>query len=106
MAPKEKIAWLTSIPPSLVQYDKRDSTQYGPQSLTTRPLPPIWCTYQPLLSFNHLRPSIPTPRRPLCQKNIILLIISIPGGPIQKITTRSHLSQFHDKCRLFLRYCL
>ena len=95
-----------SIPPSLVQYNQRDSTQDGTQSFTTLPLPPIRCTCKPLLFWHHLRPSIPNPRRPLCQQFFVLLLRSSPGCPIQNITTRTHPSQFHGKCWLFLRYCL
>ena len=94
------------IPPSLVQHDKSNSTQDGPQSLTTWPLTPILCYYQPLLSCKRVRPSIPTPRWPLCRRFLVLLIRSSPGGPIQKITTRAHPSRFHGKCSLFISYYL
>ena len=96
--------WITSIPPSLVQHDKRDCTQYGPQFLTTWPLNHFQCTLQPLMSWHHLCSSILTPRRPLCWQFRVLLFISNPGGPIQNITLRTHPSRFHGRCWLFLRY--
>ena len=104
ISPQENTIWLMLIPPSLVQHYQRGSPQDEPQSLTTLKFPPIRCTCQPLLSQHHLRHSIPTPRRPLCQRFRVLLLISNPGGPIQKITPRTHTSQFHGRCWLFLRY--
>ena len=35
LAPKENALWPPSITPSLVKYDQRDSTQDGPQYLST-----------------------------------------------------------------------
>ena len=64
---------------------KRNYNQYGPQYPTTLPLPPLWCTWQPLLSWNHLRSSIPTPCWTLCWKFRVLLLRSNPWGPNQKI---------------------
>ena len=104
LSPKENTIWITSIPPSLVQHNQRDFTQDGPQYLTTRPLPPFRCTYKPLLSWHHLRISIPNPRRPLCWKCHGLLLRSNPGGPIQNITPMTHPSRFHGRYWLFIRY--
>ena len=94
------------IPKSLVQHDKKDSSQDGTQSLTTWPLPSFCCTYQPLLSCMHLKTSIPTSRRPICWKIRILLVRSIPRGPTQDLDTRAHPSILHRKCILLLRYYL
>ena len=99
-----KNIWIALIPPSLVQYDQRDSTKYRTQYLTIWALTTIRCTYQPLLSRQHPRTSISTPHQPLCQQFRVLLLISIPGGPIQKITPRTHPSWFNGKCWLFIRY--
>ena len=35
LAPQENALWPPSIPPSLVQYDQRDSAQDVPQGLST-----------------------------------------------------------------------
>ena len=104
--PQENTIWITLTPPLLVQQNQRDSTQDGPQSLTNWTLPTFWCTCQPLLSWHHIRSSIPTKCRPLCQRFCILLLRSNPGGPIQNITPGTHPSQFHGRCWIFLRYCI
>ena len=104
--PQENATWLTSIPPSLVQYDKMYSSQDETQSLTTLPLPYLWYTYQTLLSRLHSRPTIPTSCRTLCWQLCILLLCSSPGGTIQNPATRKNPSGTHGKCRLLLRYCI
>ena len=106
LAPQENTLWHTLIPPSLVQYDQKDYAQYRPQGLTTWTLPHLWCTFRPILSWDHLSRSISTPRRPLCWRFCVLFLISNIGGPIQDITPRTHPSQFHGRCWLFFRYCI
>ena len=93
-----------SISLSLVQHDQRYSAQDGPQCLTTWPLSPLWCTFQPILSSDHLRSSVPTPGQPLCQRCRVLLLRFNPWGPIQNITPRTHQSRFHGRYWLFFRY--
>ena len=81
-----------------------NKSQYGPQSLITWLFPPFWYIFQPLLSWHHLRRSIPNPCRPLCRRFCVLLLGSNPGGPIQNITPRTHPNRFHGRFLLFIRY--
>ena len=83
-----------------------NKSQYGPQSLITWLLPTFRYIFQPLLSWHHLRCSIPTPCRPLCWRFRVLLLRSNPGGPIQNITPRTYSNRFHGRFLLFLRYCI
>ena len=62
------------------------------------------CTYQLILSWDHLSSSIEIPCGPLCQRFHVLFLRSNPCGPIQGITPRTHPSRFHGRCWIFLRY--
>ena len=73
LAPQENITWITLIPPSLLQHDKRYYSQYGTQSITAWPLYSFWCSYQPHFFYMHLRHLTPTSLRPLCLRLHIYL---------------------------------
>ena len=76
------------------------------QSLPTWSLPPFWYTWIFKLTEGNLKRPIPTSCRSLYWKLFLLLIRSIPGGPLLELITITHSSGFHGRCRLFLMECI